>query len=191
VTVNLQGSTATGLGAGVSGAEHVLGGSGVDRLTGSNAAGNVLVGNGSGDVLAGGGGNDILIGGTGADTLTGDGGEDLLIDGFSVHDGDVRALNALMAEWQRTDLRYEDRVGHLMNGGGANDPNPEELYRFNATTVTKDSDGDVLTGSAGQDWFFALRKPRYYIGPPSSAWDTLPDWVQLHFPPYAYGERLS
>src|SRR5262249_35715113 len=95
----------------------------------------------------------------------GGGGEDILIGGTTAYDRDEgnreamippASFAAIMAEWTRTDLAgtplqvYQQKINHLMNGGGPNGP-----YRLNATTVSSDGVANTLTGGADLDWFFA------------------------------------
>jgi hypothetical protein len=60
-----------------------------------------------------------------------------------------------MKEWTREDVAYELRIQHLQNGTGLNG----SAVRLDSTTVGHDASDDVLTGSAGLDWFLfdALR----------------------------------
>jgi hypothetical protein len=138
VLVNLQTGSATGAGGGIANVQNVTGGAGS----------NLLVGNG-GNVLTGGSGRNLLIAGAGASTLLGGNGEDILIGGTTSWDTNPAALAAVMAEWTRADLSYADRVDHLLNGGGLSDP-----YLLNASTVTGNRAGNVLTGGPGLDLFF-------------------------------------
>jgi RTX calcium-binding nonapeptide repeat (4 copies) len=153
VTVNLATGVATDL-AGIANIRNAIGGSGNDVLTGS-ALGSVLVGGAGNDVLTGGAGRNILVGGSGMDTLNGGNAGDILIGGLlSYYDEATRtvdtvALDALLAEWSRTDLSYQDRVNHL-NGsvaGGLNGP-----YVLNDTTVSDDGVVDAIVAGAGQNW---------------------------------------
>jgi Ca2+-binding RTX toxin-like protein len=159
---------ATNVGGGVVNFQNVTGGAGKDTLTG-NAADNVLLGKAGNDVLSGGsGGNDILVGGDGNDTLTGSSGrslligssgadhlsggsgDDLLIAGTTSYDVNTRALLALLSEWKRTDTDYATRISHLRSGVG-----PGGSFMLTSTTVHEDTSADVLSGGAGQDWFWA------------------------------------
>jgi Ca2+-binding RTX toxin-like protein len=159
---------ATNVGGGVVNFQNVTGGAGKDTLTG-NAADNVLLGKAGNDVLSGGsGGNDILVGGGGNDTLTGSSGrslligssgadhlsggsgDDLLIAGSTSYDVNTRALLALLSEWKRTDTDYATRISHLRSGVG-----PSGSFMLTSTTVHEDTSADVLSGGAGQDWFWA------------------------------------
>jgi hypothetical protein len=123
-------------------------GTGNDQLTGGRGP-NVLLGGDGIDSLSGGNGPDLLIGGLGADVLDGGPGEDLLIGGTTSHDGNLTALDALMAEWTRTDLPYAARIAHLQSGGGLNGTTV-----LNTATVFDDGVADTLTGGGGLDWFF-------------------------------------
>jgi hypothetical protein len=60
------------------------------------------------------------------------------------------ALCAIMSEWTLFDLGYQERIDRLtgMAEGGLNGE-----YLLNASAVGHDTSADVLTGSAGLDWF--------------------------------------
>jgi hypothetical protein len=130
------------------------GGAGNDTLT-SGAGDNILLGGAGNDQLFGNAGRDLLIGGLGADLLRGGKGDDLVIGGTTDFDANQAALDAIMAEWTRTDAgaTYNVRIGHLRDGtsGGLNGS-----YRLNATTVHNDGAIDELRGDQDNDWFFAL-----------------------------------
>ncbi len=158
VTVNLTSGQATGVSAGVTNIQNVLGGAGNDTLTGS-VLGSILLGGAGNDVLKGAGGGNLLIGGQGSDTVTAGSGGDILIGGWTDYDvsSDAHrsALAAIMMEWRSvkpgTPLQaYLTRVGDLSNGGGLNGN-----FKLNNFTVHDDNAVDSLTGGAGLDWFFA------------------------------------
>ncbi len=129
----------------------LLGGDGSDSLDASgSAANNVLVGGAGNDVLQGGSGRDLLLGGAGADTLAGGGGDDILIGDLTDLDGNLPALDAVMAEWGRTDADYNTRVAHL---GGSLAGGLNGAYLLNAATVHDDAAVDQLEGDGGSDWF--------------------------------------
>jgi Ca2+-binding RTX toxin-like protein len=116
-----------------------------------STANNVLVGGAGTDTLQGGAGRDILLGGAGADTLHGNGGDDVIIGNITDYDSNLAALNALMAEWARTDADYNTRVNHLLgNTTGGNNGN----VVLNLQTVHDDAAIDQLYGEAGLDLFF-------------------------------------
>jgi hypothetical protein len=173
VTVNLGAGTATGT-SGVSNIQRLFGGAGNDSLTG-DSGNNVLLGgpgndtlNGGGggnDILVGGDGNDvlstvgsgrsILIGGLGTDQLTGGTYGDILIGGTTDYDTNTAALQAILAEWIRTDAGedYATRISHIRSGGGVNG-----AAQLSAGTVADDGSTDTLTGqlnAADLDWFWA------------------------------------
>jgi hypothetical protein len=135
VRVNLQTGAATGLNS-VSRIQNVVGSSGND----------ILVGNG-GNVLSGGNGRDLLIAGPLASLLIGGDGDDLLVGGTTDYDTSASALDAIMAEWSRTDLGYADRVSNLINGNG--------VPALNAATVHRNGGLNQLAGGLGDDLFFA------------------------------------
>jgi hypothetical protein len=93
------------------------------------------------------------VGGGGADVLHGGGGGDILIGGTTDYDGNLSALNAVMAEWGRTDADYATRVKHLsgtLSGGLSG------ATLLTASTVHDDDAIDTLFGESETDWFFAL-----------------------------------
>jgi Ca2+-binding RTX toxin-like protein len=137
----------------------LYGGDGNNVLVGG-AGDNVLVGGAGDDLLVGGSGRDLLIGGTGADRMIGNGGDDILIGGTTSYDADAVALGAIMAEWT-SNHDYATRVANLTDQTAS----AGFLVRLNdayflldqgsGQTVFNDSGTDMLTGSAGSDWFFA------------------------------------
>jgi hypothetical protein len=140
VLADLQTSQATGVGGLVANIQNVNGGNGPGY--------NVLVGNG-GNVLSGGNARSLLIAGASAGVLIGGADDDILIGGTTQWDTDPTALTAIMAEWTQAGVSYADRVSHLLNGGGLNDP-----YLLNADTVTGNGGGNSLFGTAGLDLYF-------------------------------------
>jgi autotransporter-associated beta strand protein len=130
----------------------LLGGDGDDTLTvfGSDV-GNILLGGDGDDVLLmiGGSSRDLLIGGRGHDLLVSDGGEDLLIGGSTRHDDHIAALDAILAEWGRTDLNRRERQEHLRGGepGGLNGP-----YLLDDDSLIDDGAFDLLIGNRKRDW---------------------------------------
>ncbi|HWE37329.1 MAG TPA: calcium-binding protein [Isosphaeraceae bacterium] len=147
LTVNLATGVASHTG-GVANVRNVIGGSGVDTLTG-NSLGNVLVGGTANDVITGGSGRSILIGGKGSDKVTGGSSDDIVIGDSTIFDHNEAALASLLAEWQRTDETYTQRINNLRNGGGLNGANKLVF----GSTVLNDLAADVLTGGLGLDWF--------------------------------------
>jgi Ca2+-binding RTX toxin-like protein len=115
-----------------------------------DAANNILVGNAGNDFINGGDGCDLIIGGAGHENLIGGGGDDLIIGGSTSYDGNLAALDAILAEWQQTDIPYIWRIGHLRAGVGAGG------YRLVMNqTVFDDHAGDTFSGGGGKDWFWA------------------------------------
>jgi hypothetical protein len=158
VTVNLTTGSATFVGGGAAGAvggiPNVYGGGGTDHLTGGPAGG-VLIGGAGNDTLTAGTGRTILIGGSGSDILTGGPADDILISGTTNYDLNPTALAAILAEWQRTDIGYGQRITDLRAGTGLSGGN----RLIWGTTVHDDGVADTLTGNGGQDWFFANLGP--------------------------------
>lgn len=132
-------------------AAWLYGGDGDDRLKGG-AGNDVLLGGDGDDLLVGGDGRDLLNGGRGSDRLVGNADDDILIAGYTDLDASAMALWHLMQEWTREDLCFFGRVLNLQNGGGRN-----QQYALNDQTVHDDGVEDILTGSAGLDWFLFNR----------------------------------
>jgi pimeloyl-ACP methyl ester carboxylesterase len=128
---------------------ELYGGAGDDRLDGGNGP-NILDGGAGNDSLRGGVAWDILIGGCGADRLNGGAGGDLLIGGSVRHDGPTADYQLWLSEvfdtWT-SDAKYSDRVEQLRPLMRPSDGDPSEVM------VRDDRSADVLTGSAGRDWF--------------------------------------
>jgi uncharacterized delta-60 repeat protein len=151
VNSNLSTGTATGAGGGVANIQNIIGGAGNNTLTGG-ASGGILVGRGGNDVITGGSGCSLLIGGKGSDQIIGGSSDDIVIGGTTTYDTNTTALLALLAEWQRTDETYQQRIDHLrgVTAGGLNGN-----YFLNVSTVSNLSATDTLTGGDGMDWFWA------------------------------------
>lgn len=131
----------------------VFGGNGGDTIDArGSSANNVLVGGSGNDVLYGGSGRNLLIGAGGGDTLYGGGADDILIGGTTDYDSNLAALDAIMAEWGRTDISYQQRIADL-DGAASGGQNGQ--YVLNVTTVHDDGAGDQLVGAGGQDWYVA------------------------------------
>ncbi|WP_162130575.1 beta strand repeat-containing protein [Schlesneria paludicola] len=127
------------------------------RIFGGSGS-NILIGGSGADLLVGGSGRDILIGGGGADQLTGNDGDDILIEGSTSLSGNQAALIAIRNEWTSAN-DYATRVGHLRGtlAGGLNTTagGASGNYFLDNTTVSLDAVKNTLTGSAGNDWFWA------------------------------------
>jgi hypothetical protein len=154
VSVNLATGTATGVNGHVVLVENAIGGSGNDSLTG-NALGNILIGGPGDDTITAGTGRSLLIGGLGSDILVGGSDDDILIAGRTAFDAYPAALQAIFAEWHRTDRDYGARITDLRNGGGYNG----SFRLVWGSTVVDDGAADRLTGGPGLDWFFANPGP--------------------------------
>ena len=137
------------------------GGPGDDHLNGGGGS-NILLGGGGNDHMIGGGSRDILIGGSGADRLVGGPGDDILIAGWTLYDSNPTtgtlandtALLAILDEWNSTD-DFTTRQARIDAGIPDNDE-PEMRYFLRlGESVFADGDLDTLTGSSGEDWFFA------------------------------------
>jgi Ca2+-binding RTX toxin-like protein len=130
-----------------------FGGGGNDKLKGGNGP-NVLQGGSGNDKLTGGIGRDLLIGGTGIDKLSAKAGDDILIGAASDSDGDLSALQSVMAEWGRVEIDYITRYLRVL--GTLTDGLNNGVF-LNATTIHDDAAIDTMVGSGNADWFFALQ----------------------------------
>jgi PKD domain/RTX calcium-binding nonapeptide repeat (4 copies)/Beta-propeller repeat len=123
----------------------LYGGEGNDRLKGGGGA-DVLLGEGGDDLLVGGDRRDVLIGGMGADRAVGNADDDILIAGYTSFTDETAALLAIMTEWTSSGTYAERNTNlsstHLRTEGPT-------------ATIHDDNAKDTLTGSSGQDWFFA------------------------------------
>jgi hypothetical protein len=159
IMYGLDGNDNLSVGTPAATSARLFGGGGNDTLQGG-AGNDVLVGGDGNDTLNAGPGIDWLIGGTGADNLGGSNAGDILTAGPTDYDTptapNLTAIDAVMAEWTRTDLRgtplqiYQEKVNHLLSGGGLNG-----TYVVNTATVHDDGVADVLSAGTGQDWFLA------------------------------------
>ena len=145
VAFGLAGNDDMTVAGGIVRSAWLYGGLGQDRLKGG-AGNDVLLGGEGDDLLIGGQGRDLLIGGVGADRLVGNADDDILIAGYTLHDADTTPLCDMLHEWTSA-ASFADRTavlrGSLLVAEGS------------SATVFDDGAADVLTGSAGQDWFFA------------------------------------
>jgi Ca2+-binding RTX toxin-like protein len=98
-------------------------------------------------VLTGGTGRNLIIGGGGADTLVGGGDDNIMVAGTTAYDLDVNALQAIMQEWTRADLSYNDRVAELSDAAFA--------YALTSGTVLPDGANESITPGPGEDWIFS------------------------------------
>jgi Ca2+-binding RTX toxin-like protein len=142
IVVNLPLGTATGVGGGIAHIQNVIGSQGND----------LIVGNADANVLQGGTGRNLIIGGAAADAIYGGGGDNLLIGGTTDYDTNLAALNAVMAEWTRTDLGFDQRVNDIRKGRGSL---AGTGYHLDSSTVHADPLTDQVWGGSGLNWFFA------------------------------------
>jgi Ca2+-binding RTX toxin-like protein len=132
---------------------------GIQNVTGG-AGNNIIVGVGAG-VIRGGAGRSLLIaGGGGGATLIGGSGDDILIGGHTVYDGNLAALQMILAEWASAHS-FAQRIMFLTQGGGLNG-----AFVLTAATVVHNG-VNTLTGGGGRNWFFAH---------PGSSGDTITDF---------------
>ena len=63
----------------------------------------------------------------------------------------MTALDAIIAEWFRTDLSFEQRLADLNSDGPSRALNGP--YALSKKTVNDDNTTKVFTGGSGLDWF--------------------------------------
>ena len=118
-----------------------------------------LYGEGGNDKLRGGGGNDLLDGGLGDDLLVGKSGRDLLIGGSGadriVGNSDDDILIAGIAQFNaaNTDAVMDHWIAD--DDAAVRQTLINDYLAENNLDVADDDERDILTGSAGTDWFFA------------------------------------
>ncbi len=122
----------------------IFGGTGNDVLVGG-PGNNILVGGAGSDIVVGGNGRDLVIGGDNSDVLTGGGGDDIIVDGWTSHDNDTAALDAIMAIWTSS-ASFSSRVADLTGSGDLLEP---------GVAVFDDGDHDVISSGSGHDLVFA------------------------------------
>jgi hypothetical protein len=144
VVVNLQTGQATGVGNLAGNFDTVIGAKGGGR----HGVYNILVGNAGATLVGGHGRRNLLIAGPEAATLTAGDKGDILIAGDTIYDqqAGMAALEAVMAEWTRTDQSYATRVTVLTRGIVA--------PRLSAATVHSNGGNNVLHDSTGLNWLF-------------------------------------
>jgi CSLREA domain-containing protein len=129
------------------------GDSGDDRLKGG-AGNDVLDGGAGNDLPVGGGGRDLLEAGRGADRIVGNSDDDILIAGWLDFADRETAVSKVMAEWT-SDRAYQTRIENLTGVGSGERANGEVYLKLDETVRDDEEESqDVLTGSAGDDWFF-------------------------------------
>jgi uncharacterized delta-60 repeat protein len=129
---------------GAAGDDVLFGGDGDDDLLGGDGN-DVLVGGWGDDNLCGGSGRDLIIGGQDNDDLAGGSDEDILIGGYTVHDGNLAALDQIMAVWTSSSS-FSARVATLTHSTTG-------LLRNGY--VIDDNDRDEIDGGSGRDLYFA------------------------------------
>jgi Ca2+-binding RTX toxin-like protein len=144
----VDGSAGDDVITGGTGHDTLFGGAGDDRVNAGDGR-DLALGGGGNDTLTGSLGRDMLIGGLGSDIMSGSGG-DLLIAGTTAFDGNLEALDAILAAWTSS-RSYATRVANLEGSNGnsslqASGPN---------VTVFDDDAVDVLKGASGSNWYFA------------------------------------
>ncbi len=133
---------------GGAGDDVLQGGDGDDDLFGGGGN-DALVGGLGNDIVTGGVGRDLLIGGENQDLLVGGNGEDILVGGNTVHDGNIAALDNIMAIWGSADS-FNSRVATLTDSGGLLEAGVD---------VFDDDATDIILGGANRDLVFGDTSP--------------------------------
>ena len=129
----------------------IISGAGNDDINAGPGLNVVSAGDGD-DFVLGGSGRDVIIGGNGNYTIDAGDGQDLLIGGTTVHNSDLTALAAIMAEWT-SGRSYGERLTNLRTGSG---PELNANQRLEAGSTVLDYGAiDSLFGGVQRDWFFA------------------------------------
>ncbi|MDB5357607.1 MAG: hypothetical protein JWN24_4060 [Phycisphaerales bacterium] len=153
VIVNLALNTATGYAGGAFNINGIIGGAG----------NNMFIGNSAPNFFTGGSGRNILIGGGGADVLKGGGGDSILIADATIYDTNMTALNAVFAEWTRTDLSFEQRVADLISPG-VNRRSLNGIYTLDKKNIISDGSHDALISGTGLVWAFVTKDEDTFTG---------------------------
>ena len=126
------------------------GGASSNRFDARGFNGAVALDGGAGnDFLFGGNKRNILIGGLGADQLTGGPGDDILIGGRTPLNVLAKSFQAIVDLWSSS-LSYAARIMKLRTGTDL----PVGL-KLDITTAPDDNSRDVISGLAGNDWFWS------------------------------------
>jgi PKD domain len=139
VFVDLLLNQATAVAQGVFGIQNVVGANG----------NSLIVGDDSPSVLTGGTGRNLLIADGGADTLIGGTGDNILIGDPTIYDSNATALQALFAEWTRTNLNFNQRMSDLVALSRGSLNGSDLLTPF---TVTAGGNSDSLIDGPGLNW---------------------------------------
>jgi Ca2+-binding RTX toxin-like protein len=148
VDFTIDGGDGNDILVGGGGNDVLLGGTGNDLLLGGGGN-DALVGGGGIDIMEGGAGRDLMVGGVGNDILLGGNDDDIIIGGTTVHDGDVDAINLIMATWT-SGASFNQRVADLTGVGGLLEAN---------VSVLNDNSLDIISGGGGRDLIFGDTNP--------------------------------
>ena len=84
------------------------------------------------------------------DTLNGGSGDDLMTGGSTAYDNNLKALDADLKEWSRTDRTYAQRAADIETGSGY-----AASFPWSAKTVFSAAvPPDFLNGGTGMDMFY-------------------------------------
>lgn len=156
VIVDLVTARATGIGGTLSHIQNVSGGIG-----GGPGVYNILVGNGGNALSGGTGRRNLLIAGSSSGTLLGGDDDDILIGGTTAYDMDIASLLAIMDYWSAAAEDYATRVANLTTGNG--------VPLLDATTVTGNGGGNMLTGGPGLNLYYGKDTDTTDFDPSSTA----------------------
>jgi hypothetical protein len=145
ILVDLLSGTATAVGGGIALIQQVIGSNGDD----------LIVGDAQPSQLTGGTGRNVLIGGAGLATLdaTRGHGDNILIGGTTNWDRNLAALDAIQAEWDRTDLGFDDRRSDLMNGRNKQGKTPLNMAKGQLILLTPSTNRGNTNGTVHANAF--------------------------------------
>ena len=92
--------------------------------------------------------------------MIGGGGDSILIGGSTSYDTNMVALDAIFAEWRRTDLSFEQRLADLISPGN-NKRSLNGSFTLDKKNVFDAGGSSTLIGGAGLTWFFASNDDTY------------------------------
>jgi hypothetical protein len=76
-----------------------------------------------------------------------------MVAGTTTYDLNDVATEAILAEWDRTDLNFDQRISNLIDGGSSS---LNGSYDLTPSTVRSNELSNTITSnSAGQSWIFA------------------------------------
>lgn len=155
VWANLATGVAARVGTRVAGIESLIGSARGGAWLVGGRTGGVIVGHGGGNLIRAGAGRSIVIGGLGRNVLVGGRDATILIDGSTRYDGDIDALDRLLASWRRP-LPFQQSVTWLQSP-----TNPDSLRVDDTVTLVparaRGATPRLLIGNGAATWYLTRR----------------------------------